>query len=326
MGKENDILCSYLEDNERFADLFNGSFFGGEQVVRPEDLQEASEVYSGSLKDQKGSYQRIRDIKKILKNGMTLNILAIESQTRVDYSMPWRCLNYDDLEYGGQISRIKKRNQEHGDYGNAAERLCRMKKSDRLVPVYTLCLYHGKEPWDGPRCLKDMMDFGEEKAAWERCFSDYSMNLLCVNEQDDFTCFHTPLKGLFSLLRYRQDKRGLKKLFKEDMEYQEMDEETAQVVSSLMGVDKFMNESAKYRKGDRYNMCEALQEMMEDSRLEGKAEGKAEAILELLEELGEVSENTRDKIYAQQNPEILRYWLKLAAKAESVDMFVEKMF
>ena len=93
MGKENDILCSYLEDNVRFADLFNGSFFGGEQVVRPEDLQEASEVYSGSLKDQKGSYQRIRDIKKILKNGMTLNILAIESQTRVDYSMPWRCLN-----------------------------------------------------------------------------------------------------------------------------------------------------------------------------------------------------------------------------------------
>ena len=83
-----------------------------------------------------------------------------------------------------------------------------------------------------------------------------------------------------------------------------------------------MDESAKYRKGDGYNMCEALQEMMEDSRLEGKAE----AILELLEELGEVSENTRDKIYAQQNPEVLRYWLKLAAKVESVDMFVEKMF
>ena len=156
------------------------------------------------------------------------------------------------------------------------------------------------------------------------------MNLLCVNEQDDFTCFHTPLKGLFSLLRYRQDKKGLKKLFKEDMEYQEMDEETAQVVSSLMGVDKFMDESAKYRKGDRYKMCEALQEMMEDSRLEGKAEGKmegkAEDILELLEELGEVSENTRDEIYAQQNPEVLRYWLKLAAKADSVEMFVKRMF
>lgn len=26
--------------------------------------------------------------------------------------------------------------------------------SDRLVPVYTLCLYHGENHWDGPRSLR----------------------------------------------------------------------------------------------------------------------------------------------------------------------------
>ena len=34
MGKKNDALLTYLEDNARFADLFNYSYFGGMQVVR----------------------------------------------------------------------------------------------------------------------------------------------------------------------------------------------------------------------------------------------------------------------------------------------------
>lgn len=32
------------------------------------------------------------------------------------------------------------------------------------------------------------------------------------------------------------------------------------------------------------------------------------------------------KEYAQKNPEVLRYWLKLAAKADTVEMFVNRMF
>ncbi len=33
----------------------------------------------------------------------------------------------------------------------------------------TLCLYHGEEKWDGPRSLKDMMDFGADgkRQKWE---------------------------------------------------------------------------------------------------------------------------------------------------------------
>lgn len=45
MGKKNDALLTYLEDNARFADLFNHFYFGGMQVVNPQELREASEVY-----------------------------------------------------------------------------------------------------------------------------------------------------------------------------------------------------------------------------------------------------------------------------------------
>ena len=44
MGEVNDVLMDYLRDNTRFADLFNGTLFGGESVIRAEELFEGSEV------------------------------------------------------------------------------------------------------------------------------------------------------------------------------------------------------------------------------------------------------------------------------------------
>ncbi|MBD5531740.1 MAG: hypothetical protein HDQ98_05990 [Lachnospiraceae bacterium] len=67
-------------------------------------------------------------------------------------------------------------------------------------------------------------------------------------------------------------------------------------------------------------------EMEERIRQEGKAEGKAEAILEFLCELGEVSTSVREQITSQKDENILRTWLKLVAKAESVQEFEQKAF
>lgn len=76
-------------------------------------------------------------------------------------------------------------------------------------------------------------------------------------------------------------------------------------------------------------MCEALQEMIMDGkaegRAEGKAEGKAEDVLELLGELGDAPEELRARIMAQQDFDVLNKWLKLAAKADSVEEFVSRM-
>ena len=58
-----------------------------------------------------------------------------------------------------------------------------------------------------------------------------------------------------------------------------------------------------------------------EGHIEGKAEGKAEDILELLEDLGPVQEELRKAVMGQQDPDTLRKWLKLAAKAESAEEF-----
>ena len=41
MGKSSTAVNHWMRDRGRFADLFNGVVFDGEQIVRPEDLEEA---------------------------------------------------------------------------------------------------------------------------------------------------------------------------------------------------------------------------------------------------------------------------------------------
>ncbi len=60
-------------------------------------------------------------------------------------------------------------------------------------------------------------------------------------------------------------------------------------------------------------------------REEGRAEGRAASILEILQELGEVSEDLRTRILNETNMSTLTLWVKLAAKAESVEQFMQNM-
>lgn len=57
----------------------------------------------------------------------------------------------------------------------------------------------------------------------------------------------------------------------------------------------------------------------------GIEKGKAASILELLEETGKVSEQLRQKILDQHDSETLSKWLKLSAKAESIEEFERRI-
>ena len=68
-----------------------------------------------------------------------------------------------------------------------------------------------------------------------------------------------------------------------------------------------------------------FREMLREEYDEGKAEGKAEAVLNLLEELGEISDDLRVRIISEKDLDVLKRWLKQAAKSESLEEFIEKM-
>jgi len=164
MGKENNIMNSYLSDPTRFADFFNAVCFGGVSLINPEGLKEDFEKYEISLAenvntgDRTGKEEHIRDIKKVYNDESVLRVLAMENQSYVDYTAGVRNMQYDVMEYAAQIKKLRAGHKGKSVSAfkeiSSGELLSGMLKEDRLHPAYTLWFYHGEEVWDGPRSLK----------------------------------------------------------------------------------------------------------------------------------------------------------------------------
>ena len=295
MGKISNSINHYLSDNRRFADLFNGICFRGETVVRAEDLSESTQIYyditgtadKGQADRRTGKNEpypkrrdRIRDICKQLKSGGVLRILAVENQEKVDYTMPYRCMEYDVMEYGKQLDILRNKNRQESPKNIIGE-IGGIKKTDRLAPVYTICLYHGVETWDGPRTLGDMMDFGDKGDGFRKIFKDYPIQLYCLNEAHSLQLFRTEVGILFQALQYRKDRAGLKNLMEQDERYKSIDVDTLETMSVMLELPSIWKNREKYmgmneEDKEEYNMCQAIREWAEEERSIGRKEGRVE--------------------------------------------------
>lgn len=76
-----------------------------------------------------------------------------------------------------------------------------------------------------------------------------------------------------------------------------------------------------------YNEEEEKRKMRDAERAEGRAEGRtegiAESVLALLADIGEVSEELRERIMKERDQAVLRKWLKMAAKSEALEEFIK---
>ena len=121
-----------------FADLYNGTVFQGEQVLRPEMLQYANEKEQLLAEDRMGNpaiLYRIRDASRncSLSDGLLRVVLNVEGQRSVHYGMPVLTLVF---YYGEQ------------------------------------------KEWDGPVSLHEMLHFPEELNVKKDFFPDYKINLV----------------------------------------------------------------------------------------------------------------------------------------------------
>ena len=171
-----------------------------------------------------------------------------------------------------------------GEYETKSERLCKVKKTDRLWPTYTICIYLGEDEWNGPRSLKDMMNFGENGDCVQEQFADYTFRLFCVNEEQDFSVFHTSVRQVFELMPYRKNKKRLLEKLEENTFYEQLDEESLELLSELLNVPSIWKNRKKYMKKtkdrEEFDMCQAIRELIED----GKQEGKLNLLFELVRE------------------------------------------
>ena len=283
MGAENNVMNRYLSDKRRFADLINVVYYEGRQVIDPNDLTEISgTTYEVLVRTRKGKrpkrQERRNDIAMRYADRKVFRIYLTENQEYVNYILPIRDIEYLSAGYMKQLGQIRKRHEEANDLNSFAEWASGVSKTDRLKPIYLMWLYHGEAAWDGPRTLKDMMEFGEEGEA-KSGFLDYTPRLVCVNEMDGYDSYRTELKELFQILGCRDDRKEMKKLFEADERFQHLDADTMEAASVLMHAPSIWKNRKKYMnriaEKEEYNMCQALREWEAEIREEFAEEMEA---------------------------------------------------
>lgn len=68
-----------------------------------------------------------------------------------------------------------------------------------------------------------------------------------------------------------------------------------------------------------------MRQTREEGREEGIAEGKSQSILTLLEDIGNVPPELKQMIFDEKDSEILNIWVKLAARANSIEEFQKQI-
>lgn len=292
---EDEILKRYLDDNERYADLINGFTFGGEQIVKAEDLAELDTQagYHKKTTKVKGKKNtRYRDLFRRASFGTNFAVIGVENQKQTHYLMPLRCMEYDLKEYQRQEVAVRKyveKKTASGDMISSEEFLSRFPEWGKLHPCITIVLYYG-EGWKGSTDLHGLMDFKNIPEELQGMVNNYKLNLLNIKELESTEMYHSDLRQVFDFIRYSKDKEKLKELLETDENYANLDEDAYDVIAAFTKSEELMRLKEKNREGEKQDMCQALKEWAAEER----REGKLESLRAIMENLGFSLERAMD--------------------------------
>lgn len=100
----------------------------------------------------------------------------------------------------------------------------------------------------------------------------------------------------------------------------ECDERLKRLHESIREIKASADMEVEYMK-----MEERERIIRDEGKQIGIINGKIEAVLELLEDKGEVQEKVKAEIFAETDPEVLKKWLRLAAKSETIEEFCKEI-
>ncbi len=275
MQEKDAISIDYFEAPARFADLLNGYVYHGEERVRPEEVRELNRTVAKVMKkpgkgDALGAQVITVDIVREVGCEMKVVIFAVESQTDIHYAMPVRVMNLESANYHKQWTKLKKHHREAKDL-TGAEFLSGYGKEDKLIPTITIVIYWGKKPWDGPKCLKDMMDMEAYPTELQGMIADYPIHVLEVRKLGDLEVFHTDVQYVFGFLQHEGSKEELAAYLEEHEEgFRNLSEDAYDMISVMTHSKELQGYSETGKERGGKDMCQAIKDMIEDGRTEGR--------------------------------------------------------
>ena len=294
------ILKNFWKNNDRFADLFNACLFGGKQILKPEDLTEVDPDFSSLVKlnTHAETLQKVLDVVKKTARGVDFVILGIENQQKIHYAMPLRHMIGDAFSYLKEFNEVAAKNTKAKNWENPDEFLSKFKRSDRLHPMITLCIYYGEDEWDGPRSLADMLNIPEE---FKPLVSDYKFNLIELRKSENLKFKNQDVSTIFDITRfiYNREYDKINHIYKKQM----IPTELGLVIGAITETQKIIDDALKLEeKGEQMDMCKALEELEARGEVKGKEKGVILALIMLVQkkvkknkELSQIAEETEEE-------------------------------
>lgn len=297
------VVKNYWRNNEQFADFFNAVLFDGEQVIKPDELEDIDTEESSVLehKEYAESIGASRDNVKIRKKSTRYDvefvILGMEGQEHIHYAMPMRVMGYDYGTYKKQYDDNASK-YRHTKGLSDDEFISKMKKTDKFIPVITIVVYYGEKAWDGAISLHGMLNIPEEMKPF---VNDYKIHLVEARK-NNLKLHNINNKDLFNLLEILLDRSGrLNEIKEKAINYAREHEVEKSVIMTVAGaanckMDYNMNE----KKGDA-DMCTVFEETWKEGLAEGIIEGEAKGIVELGHEFGLSEEDILTRLQKKLN-------------------------
>jgi hypothetical protein len=281
MGKKDTVTKDYIKDNKVFADAFNYLIYDGKPVIQPEKLHPLDTTITGIPYGDDGvevPVQKYRDEFKYLTamedDSAIYLLLGAEAQANIHYAMPVKDMVYDALEYAAQVEKAAKSHREalkkktSEKKPSVGEYLSGFYKEDRLIPVITLVIYFGAEKWDGPMGIHEMLLVKDSKIL--SLVPDYRIHLIAPASLSDeeINKFSTNLREVLLFIKYSKNKEKLAELLTHDNRFKLVDRKAARVMNTVTNLKLKVEE-----KEGEMDMCQAIEEMMNDKFNDGFSDG-----------------------------------------------------
>ena len=148
-----------------------------------------------------------------------------------------------------------------------------MSREDKITPVITLVINFGSKKWDGPIRLHEM--FSEQPEHILRLIPDYQVLLIdpMSMADTDLGRLNSSLREVLSYIKYQHDQEQMQRLLQEDQRFSELERNAALVIQATTRTELNIKPNAEV-----VDMCEAIQQMMNNSMQKGVQLGKQQGI------------------------------------------------
>ena len=273
------------------------------------------------ITDQFDTYESDLVYKVYTKEGVVYLFFLLELQSYNDFTMPFRLLVYMTAIWLDHFKNCDKNKRSQKGY--------------RLPAIMPIVLHNSERNWTASCKFSQMISNAE---LFGKYVVDFEYALVSVNTltESKISNSNTLIDNIFlaDKKRTRQDwTDGIAELMHRirAMDTNDLNE----WITWFSNVIRKLNEDERgelitqIKEGDEKEMCSSFERLLnkekaegwKDGREKGKVEYRAEAVIELLEDLGELSDSLKICIMEQTDLELLKKWLKAAARAKSIEEF-----